>query len=205
MNTLQERTKSNADLLAILKKQTGMSLRCAMPGIIENFNASEQTVSVYVAIRELIDTYGNLSWQDIPVLVDVPIVLPRAGGYVLTMPINKGDECLVIFADSCIDGWWQSGGIQNQVEIRRHDLSDGIAIIGLWSQPNVIPGYSMSGAQLRSINGSASITLTDDEIILSADSIKIAAGGNTIIDGKNFLGHVHGGVEPGGGTTGGVS
>ncbi len=205
MNTLQERTKSNADLLAILKKQTGMSLRCAMPGIIESFNTSEQTVSVYVAIRELIDTYGNLSWQDIPVLVDVPIVLPRAGGYVLTMPINKGDECLVIFADTCIDGWWQSGGIQNQVEIRRHDLSDGIAIIGLWSQPKVIPDYSMSGAQLRSINGSASITLTDDEIILSADSIKITAGGNTIIDGKNFLGHVHGGVEPGGGTTGGVS
>lgn len=205
MNTLQERTKSNADLLAILKKQTGMGVRCAMPGIIESFDANEQTVSVYVAIRELIDTYGNLSWQDIPVLVDVPIILPRAGNFVLTMPIIKGDECLVVFADACIDAWWQSGGIQNQVEIRRHDLSDGIAIIGLWSQPNVIPNYATSGAQLRSINGSASITLTDDEIILSASSIKIAADGNTVIDGKNFLGHVHGGVEPGGGNTGGVS
>lgn len=205
MNTLQERTKSQSDLLAILKKQTGMGMRCAMPGIIESFNANEQTVSVYVAIRELIDTYGNLSWQDIPILVDVPVVLPRAGGYVLTMPITKGDECLVVFADACIDAWWQSGGIQNQVEIRRHDLSDGIAIIGLWSQPNVIPGYSTSGAQLRSVNGSASITLKEAEIIISASSIKIDSGGNTVIDAKNFLQHVHGGVEPGGGNTGGVN
>ena len=93
-------------------------LRVAVPGIIESFDPGEQTVTVRVAIREKVLLDGDEKWVDIPLLLDVPIVIPRAGGYCLTLPVQKGDECLVVFGDMCIDAWWQSGGIQNQIDCR---------------------------------------------------------------------------------------
>lgn len=114
------------------------------------------------------------TWEDLPQLVDVPVVFPRAGGYVLTMPIKPGDECLVIFGDNCMDAWWQSGGVQNQIDCRRHDLSDGYCIPGPWSQPRTIPNYSTSSAQLRTESGSSYIELAGNDInIVAAGNIKI--------------------------------
>ena len=147
-----------------------------MPGIIQSFDAAAQTVTVQPALREKMLADGDESWIDIPLLVDVPIVIPRAGGYALTLPIQAGDECLVVFGDMCMDGWWQSGGVQNQVECRRHDLSDGFAIIGVWSQPRVIPGYSTGSAQLRNDAGSAYVELAGDTINIVGGTVNIKAG-----------------------------
>jgi hypothetical protein len=67
---------------------------------------------------------------------------PRGGGCTLTFPVKEGDECLVIFADRCIDFWWQSGGIQEPVDGRMHDLSDAFCIVGPQSQAKKISGIS---------------------------------------------------------------
>ncbi|MDY6148963.1 MAG: Gp138 family membrane-puncturing spike protein [Porphyromonas sp.] len=181
-----------------------------MPGIIQSFDPVAQTVTVQPALREKMCLNGDETWVDIPLLVVVPIVVPRAGGYALTLPIQRGDECLVVFADMCMDGWWQSGGVQNQVECRRHDLSDGFAIIGTWSQPRVIGGYSTSTAQLRNEAGSAYIELAGDAINIVGATVNINAEsvdikGDTTIDNKKFLAHKHSGVMTGGGNTGGVA
>lgn len=202
-------------------------LRVASPGIIKSFNPATQTATVQLAIREKINIDGNISHEEIPALLDVPIFMPRAGGYCLTLPVNAGDECLVIFGDNCMDAWWQSGGVQNQLEKRRHDLSDGYALVGIWSQPRVVSGYSQNSAQLRTDGGSAYIELAGNNINLvganvtvnasgnfnvNADSYSVTAkhsningGGTTVIDGKTFLSHQHSGVQTGGGSTGGVT
>ena len=96
-------------------RAAAIKTRVCMPGIIQSFDAAAQTVTVQPALREKMLVDGDEYWIDIPLLVDVPIVVPRAGGYALTLPIQAGDECLVVFGDMCIDGWWQSGGVQNQV------------------------------------------------------------------------------------------
>lgn len=149
-------------------------LRVACPGIILDFNKEEQTVTVQLSIKESVKKEDNSSeWLQIPPLLDVPIVIPRAGGYCLTMPINYGDECLVVFADMCIDSWFSLGGVQNQMEKRRHDLSDGFAILGVWSQPQKILNYSMNSAQLRTIDGTSCIDIKPGEININASSVKV--------------------------------
>lgn len=157
-------------------RRAAIDLRVAIPGIIQSFDANTQTVVVNPAIRERLVFDGEEEWLNIPLLVDVPIVLPRAGGYSLTMPIKPGDECLVVFSDMCIDAWWQSGGTQNQVECRRHDLSDGFAIIGTWSQPRVISGYSTNSVQLRNDSGSSYVEIAGDTINIKAGTINLNAG-----------------------------
>lgn len=55
----------------------------------------------------------------------------------MKFPIIPGDECLVVFSDLSIDNFWLNGNVQNPVESRRHDLSDGIAIPCNLSLPKV--------------------------------------------------------------------
>jgi hypothetical protein len=199
-------------------------LRVAAPGIIQSFNATKQTAEVKIAIREHLNINGNLSWVEIPLLVDVPVYFPRAGGYCLTVPVSAGDECLVIFSDFCIDAWWQSGGIQNQIDKRRHDLSDGFAIIGPTSQPRKVSGYSTNSVQLRNeaktaiveINGTTINVTTSGTANVNGNTVNVnggtvnvngtvTIGDSTTIDGKNFLGHTHTGVRSGSDTSGGVA
>ncbi|MGO4678219.1 hypothetical protein AB4Z40_35770, partial [Bosea sp. 2YAB26] len=63
--------------------------------------------------------------------------------------------------------------VQNQIERRRHDLSDGFAIIGVWSQPRALSDYSTSAAQLRTDDGSARITLRPNAIDFDASIVRI--------------------------------
>ena len=210
MITTDERAPSERREQDLKLRQTVNNVRVAMPGIIRSFDATEQTVTVQCAIREKINMDGNLSWQEIPLLFDVPIIFPRAGNYILTMPIQAGDECLVVFGDSCMDAWWQSGGVQNQIDCRRHDLSDGYAIVGLYSQPRRITNYSTNTAQLRNLSGSAYVELSGDNVNIVGGNVTISAtsvtiGGSTTIDGRVFMSHKHSGVQTGGGNTGGVN
>lgn len=217
---LSSMIKSHTEPLKIMVEEFGVRLRVAMPGIIKSFDSSKQTVTVQLAIREKI-SLGGTPYEDvaIPIIEDVPIFMPRAGNFVLTMPVSVGDECLVIFADNCIDSWWESGELSNQLDRRRHDLSDGFALIGVWSQPHVVSGYSSDSAVLRNLNNDSSVEVKDDTINVVAPNVNIQSGKVTIegssditidgnnltsIDGKVFLNHKHSGVQPGSGQTGGV-
>ena len=177
-----------------------MNLRVSCPGIIQSYDEASQTVTVQPAIRDKIRLNGNVTDESLPLLVDVPVYFPSGGGYSLTFPIVAGDECLVVFGDSCIDAWWQSGGVQNQLDKRRHDLSDGFAFVGFKSKPNAVPAGA--GTTLQGSSGSinlngGTITISDANVVINSSNVTIA--------GKDFLSHTHSGVVVGGSNTGGVA
>lgn len=189
------------------------------PAIVTAVDLTKNTCSVQPAIQGVIeDENGIKQYVNLPVLVDVPICWQKAGGFVLTLPLAVNDEVLVIIASRCIDAWWQSGGIQKPMEARMHDLSDGFAIPGPSSQPNKITNVSSTGAQLRNLAGTTYIEISADgkikmkaptEIGLEATTIKVT--GNLVATGQvtagtpavNLITHVHTGVTPGGGSSGG--
>jgi hypothetical protein len=203
-------------------------LRVAMPAIVQSFDVATQTVAVLPAIREQILNKQRIAIPTpLPLVSRVPIIMLRAGNFILTMPIQAGDECLLVVSDACIDGWWQNGGVQNQIDLRRHDISDACAIFGLSSQQRLVPNYSTSAAQLRSLDGTTVVEVGSGEITIKAttvnvqatgtanvtgqnvnvtgsQSVAIAGNGQTTIEGKNFLTHTHAGVTAGGGVTGPV-
>lgn len=192
MITMPERMaqpeSSKAEVLGRLRDTIGSDIRIAEPGIIESFDATKQTVTVSLALKERTVLDGNVTWEEIPTLVDVPIVFPRAGDYVLTFPIAAGDECLVIFGDKCMDAWWQSGGKQNPMELRRHDLSDGYAILGCWSQPRVISNYSENTVQLRNEAGTAYFEIAAGGVInIKASQVNIESTGEVNVTGGSSI------------------
>ncbi|WP_275211756.1 phage baseplate assembly protein V [Citrobacter freundii] len=241
----------SGDLSAVLSTERGAvkdQIRVAMPGIIHSFNPETVTAVVQPALRSVQQNNdGSTNTSDYPLLVDVPVIFPRGGGCTLTFPVKEGDECLLIFADRCIDFWWQSGGVQETVDPRQHDLSDAFAIVGPQSQAQKISGISTSAAQLRTDDGAAFVEVaaghnitvkTPGQLTATAEggttitSPTITLNGNVTINGNlsqgmgesggtaTMLGpvtvtndvkasgvsvatHKHGGVQTGGGTTGG--
>lgn len=146
------------------------SLWTTMPGIIESVDLVAQTVSVQPAIRGTItDEKGATSREDMPLLVDVPICWPRAGGWAVTFPIKKGDECLVHFAARCIDAWWQSGGVQAPLEDRMHDLSDAFATFAPTSQAKKLTAVQSDGMELRNDARTVWMKFTDTGIIINGN------------------------------------
>ncbi|GKL62101.1 Gp138 family membrane-puncturing spike protein [Klebsiella pneumoniae] len=214
---VSDKTRSGAlaEVLASERRTLNEQLRVAMPGIIQSFDPGDDdrppTCVVQPAIRYIErDNDGNKSTKDYPLLVDVPVVFPRGGGCTLTFPIEAGDECLVIFADRCIDFWWQSGGIQDPVDERMHDLSDAFCIVGPQSQAKKIGGISTSAVELRSDDGETKLSLNPASGAINGtapggfnlNGLKILSDGRLqLVDGSIVDKHTHGGVEPGGSST----
>ncbi|CDG20702.1 conserved protein of unknown function [Xenorhabdus poinarii G6] len=232
MITHHERINQPETPFLAMQSAISAGLYVALPCIIQSFNASAVTVTAQPAIRwSVTNSEGKTESVALPLLVDVPVIFPRGGGVTLTFPVKSGDECLVIFADRCIDYWWQNGGIQEPVDPRQHNLSDGFAIVGPQSQARKISNISTYSAQLRTDDGAAFIELTPGshnitlitpgKLTATADngteitSPEIVLNGNVTINGpvtvKNdvtaggisLMKHRHGGVRTGDGTTGG--
>jgi hypothetical protein len=233
-------------VLAFLEafRQFGCNVRVALPGIVKSFNATAQTVVVQLAINEVLnvntaDGQGNVVPVPTPTTIDlisdVPVAFTGGGGFTVCPPIAEGDECLVVFADNCINAWWANGGVQNQEVKRRHNLSDGFALVGLRSQPRKLSSYNTSALQIRSDNGETFVEVGAAEIKLNATNVTVNGTltvngnisqsssysatfsgtsdfggsatftGTTTIQGYAFLTHVHSGVQTGSGDTGPVT
>jgi hypothetical protein len=173
----------------------------ALPCIVSKVNFASMTIEAQPAIKA-IQTNADGSTQNVnlPLLVDVPIVFPSAGGFTLTFPIKAGDEVLVILASRCIDDWWQSGGIGVQLDLRMHDLSDGFAIPGPKSQPNVISAISSSNLQIRTNDGTCFIEMTPAGMINILAPLGVHVTGEVFANAIPLSTHIH--PDPQGGDTG---
>lgn len=176
----------------------------ALPGIVTAVDFSKMTCSVQPAIQaSIVNEDGSSTRVNLPLLLDVPIVFPSAGGFTITFPLAINDEVLVIFSSRCIDAWWQSGGVQRAMEARMHDLSDGFAIPGPKSVPNVIGSISSTALQIRNNVGTSYIEMAADGKIKLVSSAEVEIPGGAKIGGISFGTHKHTGVTTGSGTSGG--
>ena len=114
-----------------LKKEIASSIHVSMPGTVIAFDSAKGTATIRPALRRRI---GGKVMQ-LPLLRDVPVFLPRFTCNCeygpCAMVVQPGDSCLVVFADTCIDGWFESGSDTLPPSDRMHDLSDGFAFVGI--------------------------------------------------------------------------
>lgn len=141
-------------------------LHTCLPGIIVSFDSATQTASVQPAVKRIFTERGAVN---LPVCVDVPVAFPGGGDFWLTFPVKGGDECILLFSERAIDYWHANGGTQLPAEYRLHDLSDGIAQVGLNSQAKKLTALQMDGAELRTRDRSTYIRLTNGKIFIKGD------------------------------------
>ena len=116
------------DALRTAIRNGEIAINCCLPGRIESYDASTQKASVKPLLRRL-DRDGTE--QSRPIITNVPVVWPRAGGAAMTMPVERGDGVMVLFSDRSLDRWLSRGGEVTPDDRRVHDYSDAIAVPGL--------------------------------------------------------------------------
>lgn len=185
---MDRKESSLANLAANIKQGVDAHLKdvhTSMPGIIETFNAATQIASVQPAIKRIFKLNDGeqeiLTPTALPILINVPVQFPRGGGFSLTFPVKKGDECLLVFCERSIDNWHKFGGIKKPGAKRFHSLSDATAFVGLSSLVNKVPNYDPINTELKKDDGTVSISLNNNNSMsIYADSDVIITSGTTV-------------------------
>lgn len=184
----EERTNDREEALRVALSGWQEGINVAMPGIVQSFDANDMTASVQPALQYTMrQPSGALVQVTLPLLVKCPVQFIGGGSYVLTFTPMEDDECLVVFAQRCIDAWWQNGDVQPQAEYRLNDWSDGFCIPGFRSVPRVVGNILTTGTELRSVDRTRRITLNDDgscDLLNAAGSVILGADGNTTVSGN---------------------
>jgi hypothetical protein len=141
------------NILEILKKDIFYNFNCHRVGIIQSFNSEDQTARIQLVDKRVFEIIENNEAREIlkdySLLVDCPIMILGAGGRGrVTVPIDQGASCLVLFNDRDIDNWFEAGAVQKPNSPRAHDLSDGIAFVGINSLLSSIAGYNNDAAEI---------------------------------------------------------
>ncbi|MAB53540.1 Gp138 family membrane-puncturing spike protein [Marinobacter sp.] len=174
----------------------------------------ERVRETTIDVRPVINRNVNGRDVPLPLFVEVPPVFMQGGGSYTAHPIAVGDYCLLIFTERCFDRWYEGQDFQLPAEYRMHDYSDGLAFVGINPRAGALPipeVIQQTGDTNQDGNYTRQGTLTQDGNMditgdLSVDGDINCTGritcANATIGGIDFLTHVHGGVDPGTGTSG---
>ena len=118
------------------------NVHTALPASIISYDYTTQKASVQPLLNKSWTSGSNVNPANnnaanelstpMPVLDNVPVIFPRAGGGGLTFPVVSGDTCLLVFIERSTDLWLTVGGQVTPDDNRKFDLSDAVAIMGLF-------------------------------------------------------------------------
>ncbi len=137
--------------LESLRAHIMSSLFCHHIGIIDSFNPENQTVAVRIAYSSQTSAKQQEKifvdpFQD---HIECPVIFISGGKGALTMPIAKGDYCLLLFNDVDIDNWCTTGDNVTLNTGRRHAYADAIALVGLLPKFYPMDDYSADRAEFK--------------------------------------------------------
>ncbi len=165
------------DILNEWKKNIFLNLNCHAIGTVKSFDSDTRTVTVTVNYTKTFyeeDGLGNFNPKEVnyPVLMDLPVLILSGGTGMVTMPIDAGDQCLILFNDRDIDNWYSGANSGPVNSGRLHALSDGIALIGLFPSNKNIASYDTSRVRVQNGTtyvgvGTAKIKLANNDTTLN--------------------------------------
>lgn len=145
-----------------------LGVHTAAPGRIEAYDAALQKAKVLPLIKR---RYADGKVESMPVISSVPVIFPRTAAASLTMKVAKGDGVLLIFAERALELWLKDGGEQEPGKPRHHDLSDAIAIAGLYPFTGESPGADNAELLLKA--GQAALKLDGGKIALGTPAAEL--------------------------------
>lgn len=159
-------------LLDMIRDEVFASLNCIQICKVVSFDAGKGTVQAQIAVKRVVfnqaqgldsglpQTPNIISY---PVLIDCPAFALSGGQGSISMPIESGDTCLVLFNDRDMSTWFATGSTDSQPETARmHSLSDGFALVGFRSLANLL-AWSTTDIRIRQ-TGEGKINLQNSAV-----------------------------------------
>jgi len=152
-------------------------LHVCMPARVESYDASKQMVDVKPVLQRRVrfaDQDVDDAVEDLPVIPNVPVAFQRGGGAFLSFPLKQGDQVMLHFSHSSLDEWLSSSGdVTDPQDVRRHDITDAIAVPGLYPFSKAIRDISDTSLRIGFDGGGLQCTITDNgtlEVSVQGDS-----------------------------------
>jgi len=145
----------------------------SLPGIVDSYDYKTQKAKIVPAVKR-ISIDGEL--VTMPVITNVPVIWPRSGKAMIHFPLVRGDSVLLVFCERSVDLWLKNGGTADPSDPRWFDLTDAVAIPGLF--PFSEKSLATDNETVQFIFGDALIKMKDDgEITVNDTSIKVGSDG----------------------------
>lgn len=198
-----------ADVISASIDGATTRVHTSMPGQVVRYDAVAQTVDVQPSLKQvLFDALGTKVYESYPLLPAVPVAFPSGGSFCITFPLQPGDHVVLLFAEGAMAEWLASGKESEPWDVRRHHISNAIAIpcIRPDTQPlsNTDTSARQAGIVLGKDGAEPQIRINDTEILLGATATQYVALANLVQtalnDIRSFINtHTH--PAPGGATS----
>lgn len=147
----------------------------ALPAKIVSYEFKTKKAQVQPLINK---KYTDGTNEPLPILNNVPVLFPFAGGASITFPVNAGDYCLLIFCERSLDNFLSTGQQSTPTDPRKFDLSDGVAIMGLLPFTENSPVASNN--ELLIAYGGSEIKITSNGDVTIKTANKVAIGNMSV-------------------------
>jgi hypothetical protein len=137
-----------------------------LPGKVVSYDPVTNTANVQPMVKgALFDREGERSFEELPTIPSVPVLWPRAGGFVVRLPLEAGDGVLLCFSEASLAEWRTTGQLSEPTDARRHSLGHAFAIPGAFPDVDVLSPLDaveiLAGGAIIGTDGSAT-----DQIII---------------------------------------
>lgn len=142
------RSPDMADIIRQAIEDRLAEVHVMLPGRIDAYDADLQKADVEPLIKRLQETVDGELSEDLPVIPGVPVVFPRAGGFKITMPVQSGDRCMLVFCERSIDTYQTGQGrrgddttLIKQTDpgtFEMHNLSDPVCLLGWYNDAEAL-------------------------------------------------------------------
>lgn len=167
----QSVTPTLTEVLQVAIDANLANVNVCLPGRIEKYDSDTQYADVQPLLNRILESGQTFPW---PVIPNIPVKHPRSNGgdaYV-HMPLVKGDDVLIIVSQRSLDIWKLQGGMTEQTDRRRFNITDAYALIGGSAIPDAFNVVNPTAIEI--VNGSTRLS--------------VQTGGKYLISGGNNLG-----------------
>lgn len=186
---MTELTDSRQATLNTLVENTVKSLlrdlHTCTPGIIDSFDPETGRAEIQPTIQRIIRPGTEDQIITLPKIINCPVGNLKVGGFVFTMPVKQGDECMIHFTERSLDAWIKFGDIRKPNDIRMHHISDAYFIPCTTSEPNATTDYDANNMVLRNADNTLKMVFdTSGNLNIEAVASITMKATDVIIDGK---------------------
>lgn len=172
--------------------QTLTNVHTSMPGVIESYDFATGLASVKPSFKR--KYAGETESTEYPVVSGVPVIFPRVANAFLRLPVAKGDNVLLVFAERSLDKWMERGGAVAPADPAKFGLNDAVAIPGLYPKTNPVNpnGANTSleiavGSSWIEIKSDGSIYINATKAVINSPNVNLGdESGNKIITAADF-------------------
>lgn len=161
-------------------------IHTALPGRVRTYDPDARTAEIVLGARDVVraldDDADADTVQDYPVLIDVPVVWPSAGGVRVEGDMQPGDGVLVIFPEASVGPWLATGEAGDPGIATRHGLDGAVAIPGLWWR-TAAPDPGSGAIVINTVDSNTSLIVNRGRVQGSVGSTRFE-----VLDGEIRIG-----------------